>query len=381
MGVLKRINWVNTLFLLITPIVGIAGTALLCVYGLVAWPTWILAGVYIAVTGLAVTAGYHRLFSHKSYKAAWPIRLILLLCAAGTFEGSALEWCTDHRRHHLYADTEKDPYNINKGFWWAHIGWLFMLDTSRRDFSNVEDLQADPLVRFQHRFYVPLAILMGFIVPAGIAALWGNPIAGLVIAGALRIVVNHHLTFCINSVCHVFGKRTYSDRQSARDNWVTAFFTYGEGFHNFHHQFPLDYRNGIRAFHFDPTKWLIRGFSYVGLARDLRRIDAHRIIRYRLRTDEKRLLSQSAEQHESFLTQVSGVVDPMRERIIRVLNRIEALEKEYLALRGAKIKGMRSKIQEYRKHLKAARKELKNYMVIWSRLVREPARLGLLMEG
>jgi stearoyl-CoA desaturase (delta-9 desaturase) len=295
MSLLRKINWLNTLFLVFTPVVGIAGTVLLLVFGWVHWPTWVLAGSMTIVTGLSVTAGYHRLFAHKSYKAHWLVRSIFLLFASAAFEGSVLEWCTDHRDHHRYTDSEKDPYNINKGFWYAHIGWLIMLDPSKRDFKNVTDLMEDPLVRFQHRFFVPLAILMGFIFPAAIAALWGNMLSGLIVAGALRIMLNHHFTFAINSVCHWFGKRVYSERQSARDHWVTALFTFGEGFHNFHHQFPIDYRNGIRAFHFDPTKWLIRALSFVRLTSNLKRVSKDRILHYKM---------SMGEQKERFLKQL-----------------------------------------------------------------------------
>lgn len=370
MDLLRRINWTNTLFLILTPLVGVIGAIWLSVSGWVSWQIWAFAGAYMFVTGLCVTGGYHRLFAHRSYKASWPIRLFFLIFSTATFEGSVLEWSTDHRNHHLYTDTDRDPYNIKKGFWYAHIGWLFMLDTDKRDFSNVKDLMADPLVRFQHRFFVPLGILTGFVLPTIIAMLlWGSPLAGFIIAGALRIAVNHHLTFLINSLCHYMGKRTYSDKQSARDHWLTAIFTYGEGFHNFHHQFPLDYRNGVRAYHFDPTKWLIRTLAWFGLVSDLKRVSAHRIIRYRIRTEEQRLLNRSANLHESLLMQVKDAIRPVRERITHVLNRIEKLEKEYLELRALRKNRMR--IITYRKRLKAAHQELKAYLDIWTQLVKE----------
>lgn len=369
MNFFKRINWLNTLFILITLAVGVAGTALLCVYGLVRWPTWILAGSYLFISGVSVTAGYHRLFSHKTYKATWPIRLILLLLSTSAFEGSALEWCTDHRNHHLYTDTDKDPYSIKRGFWWAHIGWLFMLQPEKRDFSNVEDLNADPLVRFQHRFFPWLGVIMGFGVPAAIAALWGDALGGLIVAGALRIAVNHQLTFCINSVCHLWGKRNYSDRQSGVDNWMTALFTYGEGFHNFHHQFPRDYRNGVRAFHFDPTKWTIYGLSKLRLVSDLNRISSDRIIRYRLQMEEK---------NTSFSEQINNMIAPVREKINSLLNRIEGLEKEYRRLRASKASFSRRR--NYRKLLKSARQELNSYLNIWSHLIRQQRRMDLAVE-
>ena len=276
-----RINWLTTLFISLTSLGGLVGTVILLVFGLIHWPTWVLTGTMLIVCGLSITGGYHRLAAHNSYRAAWPIRLLFVFLGAAVFEGSIVEWATDHRQHHLYTDTERDPYNIKKGFWYAHIGWLFTLDTSKRDFSNVKDLLSDSLYRFQHRFFPIIAILMGFGFPTAIATLWGDNLGGLIVAGALRIALLHQVTFFINSLCHFLGKRTYKN-SSARDNWLTALVTFGEGFHNFHHQFPLDYRNGVRFFHFDPTKWMIYLLSRLGLAFDLKRVEFRRMIKYRL---------------------------------------------------------------------------------------------------
>ncbi len=365
----KNINWVNTLFLALTPLVGVVGTILLCCYGLVAWPTWVLMGAMIFICGLSITGGYHRLFSHKSYRAAWPVRLFFLIFATGAFEGSVLEWSTDHRRHHRYTDSDKDPYDISKGFWFAHIGWLIKLDPSDRDFSNVADLQEDALVRFQHRFNVILGVLVGFALPTAIAALWGDWLGGLIVAGALRIAINHHTTFAINSICHLWGKRTYSKRQSARDNWVTALFTFGEGYHNFHHQFPLDYRNGIRAYDYDPTKWLIKGLSYVGLASDLKKVSDQHIIRYKMRAQETTVDVEEAP--------TGPLLHSVREHINNVLARIEELEKSYLALRQERltmvrkrVDGYKEQLKSYRRDLKEAQQELNSYLLVWKQMLR-----------
>ncbi len=385
MSLLKRINWTNTIFLVSTFVIAVIATPLLIMHGLVSWPTWVLFGVMLALTGLAITGGYHRLFSHKSYQSHWSIRLLFALFGAAAFEGSILEWSTDHRNHHRYTDTDKDPYSIKKGFWYAHIGWLFVLDTKARDFSNVEDLAADPIVRLQHRYYPLIAIFMGFIFPMLVGALWGNAIGGLLIAGVLRITLNQHFTFCINSVCHLWGKRTYSDRQSAQDNWVTALFTYGEGFHNFHHQFPIDYRNGIRFYHFDPTKWLIRGLSYLRLATDLKRVSAHRIIEYRIRMDKQRLLQQAELSQESWLTYLSShmgqFLKPVYDRMSHLLKRVEELEKGYEQLKKVNIENVTDKmheysqrIKDYRANLKQARKELKYTVSLWTSLIQYNAK-------
>jgi len=345
------------------------GTIILAVTHQIRWETVTLAIVMMILIGLSVTAGYHRLFSHKSYTAAWPVRLVMLLFGAAAFENSVLEWGTDHRQHHRYTDTERDPYNIKKGFWYAHIGWIFLQDPIPRDYSNVEDLKADPFVRFQHRFYVPVATIMGIGLPTAIAAFWGDAWGGFIIAGFLRLIVTHHTTFCINSVCHWFGKQTYK-QQSARDSWVTALFTFGEGYHNFHHQFAIDYRNGIRFYDFDPTKWLIRGMAYMGLARNLKQVSKEQIIRYRIQTEESQIVKPAHQHLEQF-------VQPLRDRILKAAAYIDHLEKEYIALKKEKMLYLQDKWLEYRTHLqtkrqslKQAHQELRDSLAMWGELLR-----------
>jgi len=372
----RRINWVNTIFLTITPLVAIVGTTLLCVFGMVHWQTWVLAGVLLILSGLSITGGYHRLFAHGSYQAPWPVRLCFALIGAATFEGSILEWCTDHRNHHRYTDTKKDPYDINRGFWYAHMGWLFVLDESARDYSNVEDLMADPIIRLQHKYFPLIAALIGFGLPTAIAALWGDPICGFIIAGALRITATQQFTFCINSVCHLFGGKTYSE-QSARDNWLTALVTFGEGYHNFHHQFPIDYRNGIRSYDWDPTKWLIRGLSYIGLASNLKRVAKHRIIRYRVRA-ENTLVQQAVNTAGAFIGQMGGLIKSTHESLLNILARVEELEKGYEQLKRDKINYMAGKMSEYRhclieyrKSMRQTRRELRRCLSIWTILMKQ----------
>ena len=345
----KKINWLNTLFLTINPLVAIVGTIVLACLHMICWQTVLLTVILAIAGGISITAGYHRLFSHLSYKAAWPISLFYLLFGAGTFEGSVLEWSTDHRNHHLYTDTPKDPYSIKGGFWHAHIGWLFTLDPSKRDFSNVTDLQTDPLAQLQHRFYVPIAIFIGYILPVAIAALcWNDWIGGLLIAGALRITFSQHTTFFINSVCHMFGKRPYSDKHTARDNWITALFTFGEGYHNFHHQFPLEYRNAVRFYQYDPTKWFIRTLAFLGLAKDLKTISKQKILKYKINMDTKRL----AEEPKAAL-------QALHETIMTMLSKADQLETVYRKFKSYNLSDLQIKADEYKAILKKQHQELK----------------------
>ena len=367
----KKINWLNTIFLIATPLVGVIGAIVLCSLGMVKWQTWAFFGVYVFLTALAITAGYHRLFAHKSYKAHPVVDFIMAMLGAACFEGSVLEWGTDHRNHHRFVDTEKDPYNINQGFWHAHIGWLIHLDTSKRDFSNVEDLSSSAILRFQHKYFKECAIFMGFILPMLIASLWSNALAGLIIVGALRVVFNHHSTFFINSLCHWSGKQTYTDEQTARDNWMTALVTMGEGFHNFHHQFPLDYRNGVRYFHYDPTKWLIYALSKLGLASDLRRISDYKILAFRLRVEESQL-KKKYQQDTVFINQK---VEPLKAHLTALIEKIAQLETELATLKAKKLDHVKGKYASYKRQLQAylntikmVQKELNSSLMSWRKL-------------
>ncbi len=363
----KKINWLNTIFILfLTPCSAMIGLTYLISQGDMQWATWLLAFVLLSCTGLSITIGYHRLFAHRSFKVVWPVRLVLALFGAAAFQGSILEWSTDHRNHHLHTDTDRDPYSIKKGFWYAHIGWLFVLDTSLRDFSNVSDLAKDPVIRFQHRFFIPLALLMGFGLPAWIASFWGDALGGLVIGGFLRTVCNHHITFSVNSVCHWFGRRPYSEEQSARDNWMTALITFGEGYHNFHHQFPQDYRNGIRFYHFDPSKWIIKSLAKLRLASGLKRVESYRIMRYRLRQEEADMINRVSEYSTQLMAQVNDFVKPLYKRIIDQAEQLQNLKLHYRELKRQRVDSLKENLKAQKLKLKLASVELKKNLILWN---------------
>ncbi len=164
------------------------------------------------------------------------------------------------------------------------MGWIFLKhgDTNPNENKYAKDLLKDPLIMWQHRYYLPIAVIVSMVLPAVIGHFLGSAWGGFFIGGILRIVAVHHATFLINSLCHVVGKQTYSKDHTARDSFFMALFTYGEGYHNFHHTFPTDYRNGVKWYHFDPTKWMIKGFSLMGLAKKLKKIPRHVIRNARL---------------------------------------------------------------------------------------------------
>jgi stearoyl-CoA desaturase (delta-9 desaturase) len=304
------LNWPNSLFLIGTLLIALTGVPLyLCFYGL-DWFQVALFFAYFIATGLSITLGYHRLFTHLTFKARWPVRLMTLIFGAAAFENSVLAWAADHRKHHKFVDHDEDPYNISKGFFHAHIGWM-LFDVSAPSLEGVQDLQRDRLVRWQHQYYLPIAVLTCFVLPALLGLLWGGWTAALgafLIAGVARVVFVNHMTFFINSWSHTWGRRPYSSRCSARDNGLLAWFTFGEGYHNFHHAFQHDYRNGVKPWHFDPTKWCIWLLHKIGLARQLRWVP-----------EETILLAEIAEQQEQLAARLKVASVPMSDSLHRML--------------------------------------------------------------
>jgi stearoyl-CoA desaturase (delta-9 desaturase) len=199
-----------------------------------------------------------------------------------------LAWAADHRRHHGRTDSDLDPYNAGRGFWYSHIGWVLRKPDPSIEPLSVRDLARDPLVIWQHRYYPFIGIAVGIVLPVLLGWAFGDPWGGFVVGAALRLLIVYHSTFAINSFAHRFGAQPYSDRNSSRDSLLIALVSMGEGYHNFHHAFPSDYRNGPLAHQFDPTKWVLRLLAVVGLARNLRRTPRSVILETRLRMDERR---------------------------------------------------------------------------------------------
>jgi stearoyl-CoA desaturase (delta-9 desaturase) len=287
-----QIDWVNTVTLTLSHLLAVGAIVYLAVVECSLW-TIGLGVVWFACSGFAITGGYHRLFSHRSYQAHGLVRSFFLLFGAAAVQNSALRWSADHRRHHAQTDRDNDPYNAQRGFLWSHVGWVLCKPPHARDLDQVHDLQADPLVAFQNRYYVLLAVLMAAIVPACLGLLWGDPIGACLVAGFLRLVVQWHATFSVNSFAHILGSQPFSTRNSSRDSFWTAILTLGEGYHNYHHTFQHDYRNGIYWHHYDPTKWTLWGLNKVGLTSNLRRVPKETIIARRHKaTEERRSLAQ-----------------------------------------------------------------------------------------
>ena len=264
---------------------------------------WLWAIAFLYLNGLSITGGYHRLWSHKAYEASPALKWFFALWGAGALQNSILIWASDHRRHHRHVDdNERDPYSAGRGLWFSHMGWMLRdYGNNSQDFSNAPDLLRDPIVMWQNKHYVALTLLMNLGLPLLLGIWHGDIIGTLLLVGLLRLVVNHHVTFFINSLAHFWGSRPYTESNSARDNGFLAFLTYGEGYHNYHHIFQADYRNGIRWWQWDPTKWMIALCSRVGLARNLTRVSDFKIQRAILDTAFIRARNklESAQNSES----------------------------------------------------------------------------------
>ncbi len=281
-----RVNWFTSSFLIFTFFTAVIGTPLYVIkFGLD--PFFIgLFLFYFVATAMGITLGYHRLFAHRSFKARTPVRLATLVFGACAFEDSALDWASDHRNHHKYTDDDHDdPYSISKGFFWAHIGWIFF-KLYPRALDNVADLRKDKLVMWQHRCHYLIGIVVGLLLPAVLGywhSGWSGALGGFLIVGITRIVAVQHCTFLINSLCHTMGRQPYSSTTSARDSFLMAIFTFGEGYHNYHHSFQHDYRNGVKPWQWDPTKWTIWLLYKLGLVEDLRVVAPEKIVLAELR--------------------------------------------------------------------------------------------------
>jgi stearoyl-CoA desaturase (Delta-9 desaturase) len=342
----QKIDWVNSLFLTLTPIVGLILLWVHVKYE--GFNPKLIAGAvfFYFLCGLSITAGYHRLISHRSYKSHPLVKLFFLIFGAGAFQNSALKWCSDHRRHHTHCDHELDPYNINKGFFWAHIGWVMRKEPIDYIERFGGEMKNDKLILWQDKYYIPLAILVGFGLPVLYGFYMGSPIGALALAGFLRIVFVHHCTFFINSLCHIVGQQTYTDTNTAKDSPIMAIFSYGEGYHNFHHFFQTDYRNGVKFYHFDPTKWLIQSLHQLGLTYDLIRTSDEMILKSELNMQEKRakyIIAKDSLQYRQ--------IEMAKEVLDICLAKIMELKKQ-LKKHGANASVIKSKIKELQNELK-----------------------------
>ena len=243
----------------------------------------VLFASFYVLTGLGITVGYHRYFTHRSFEAVPAVKVALAILGSMTLQGPVTQWVTDHRKHHARSDAEGDPHSPHlsgdgfvgtlKGLWHAHIGWMFTTKGMERGVDYGRDLYEDRTIRIIDRLYlvwVALSVGLPFLIGAAVGGSWALGFEAMIWAGLIRIFVFEHSTFAVNSICHTFGRRAYEARDESRNNWVVALLVFGEGWHNNHHAFPRSARHGLGRFQFDPSFLVIRALDRLGLARAVR---------------------------------------------------------------------------------------------------------------
>lgn len=219
---------------------------------------------YIAVT-LGVSIGFHRLVTHRGFESEPLLKAILIMFGCGALEGTPLKWAATHIKHHAHADKEGDPHSPTEGLWHAHVGWLTDLNNWAKPEEYAPHLLRDEIVMFFHRTYFlwfGLSLLLPFLLGGWSGLLWG---------GLVRIFFLHHVTWSVNSICHLFGRRDYKTTDQSSNNWVVGLLALGEGWHNNHHAFPQSAFHGLRFWQLDVSAYLIRAFRALGMVWNVNR--------------------------------------------------------------------------------------------------------------
>jgi len=256
------------------------------------WATWLWIVALYVMSGLGITAGAHRLWSHRSYKAKFPARVMLMLFDTLAVQNDVIEWARDHRVHHKYSETDADPHNATRGFFFSHVGWLLVRkhpDVKEKGAAiDVSDLKADPVLAFQHKFYKPLAILVCFIMPTVVPwYFWGESMhVAYFTAALMRYCAVLHATWTINSFAHMFGMRPYDKNINPRENVACTIATVGEGWHNYHHTFPYDYRASEHGWLINISTVFIDFLAAIGWVYDRKSVSPEAILRQKTKNGE-----------------------------------------------------------------------------------------------
>ncbi len=290
----RDIDWGVTGFLLGYHLVLLIALPLYLVFFTPSAALLIITFVMLCATMMSVTVGYHRLYSHRTFDASPIVEWVLLLFGTASLQGSIIKWSHDHRLHHKHVDGDKDPYGIQHGFWFAHMFWLFERQAPVNP-SIVKDLFAKPLLKSQHEHYYAWAWSVNIALTIGVGLAIGDVLGAVIFVFLLRLFMAHHGTWFINSAAHMWGVKPYSTEHSAVNNFIIAFLTFGEGYHNYHHTFAGDYRNGVRWWQFDPSKHIIWLLSKVGLTRNLKRVNDLTIKKRLVMADRNLMLEHIGE--------------------------------------------------------------------------------------
>jgi stearoyl-CoA desaturase (delta-9 desaturase) len=276
-----RVRVVN-LIGVVLPFIGLI-TAIWLLWGVAfSWVYLVLLFVMYLISGLGITVGYHRFFTHKSFETPRFMQALLAIAGSMAVEGSVLKWAAVHRSHHQHSDDEHDPHsphthgagvmNAIRGMWHAHMGWLFRSHSISLQ-KYVVDLRRDRLITTMSALF-PLWVMLGLLIPAVLGGLltwsWTGVLLGFIWGGLVRVFLVHHVTWSINSVCHIWGSRPFNSHDESRNNAVFGVLGLGEGWHNNHHAFPTSARHGLRWWQLDISYIVIVMMSWVGLTSKIR---------------------------------------------------------------------------------------------------------------
>lgn len=370
----KQVNWIPFLFLVSYQLLLLALLPFYFLYNTPSLGVVISAIVLLYLTGLSITGGYHRYFAHRSYRTGSVMEAILLFFGSMAIQGSALRWAFDHRIHHANVDTDEDPYSIKKGFWFAHFMWIY--EKPRQiDPKIVSDLLRNKLVVFQDRYFALLIIVTNLIAFLFVGWLFNDYLGAFAIAVGLRLFALHHFTWFINSLAHTWGEKPFSQEMSAVDNYFLSMLTFGEGYHNYHHTYANDYRNGIRWYHFDPTKWLIWSLNKLGLVHSLKKTDPI-TIQKRMVLESKTLLLEQIKQ-KCFMKkeELEKIVQDLSDTIVAKIAQFNQLKQQYLQTK--KKQTSRETAKELKYELKHLKKSLKYDWRQWMLLSRNIMELSV----
>lgn len=368
-----KVNWSALLF------IGTYHVALfiaLPLYLISHTPSGLLIGCSVflwVATLMSITAGYHRLYAHRTYGVHPAIEWVLLFFGTLSVQGSVFRWAHDHRLHHAHVDGDGDPYGTEKGFWHSHLLWMFE-DRTDMDERYLAGLREKGILVFQDRHYRLLMAGSNVLVVLVVGWLTGDYIGALVFAFLLRLFAAHHCTWFINSLAHMWGSKPYSTEHSAVNNFILALLTFGEGYHNYHHTFSGDYRNGVRWYQFDPPKYFIWMLSKIGLASDPNTVDPLMIEKKLVQADRKLLIDHLSRLRDQHAKAFLDAVEKTSEKLTSTITSAKLARDRYRSVKeGAESR----EANELRTRFEELREECNRDLKTWRRL----CRLVLKMES
>ena len=365
MGTFKNFCWSNGLF--------VVGYHLLLLFSLpVYFQSTLPSGGMILATailfllgGLGITAGYHRFYSHRTYQPNRILEAGLLSLGTLAVQGSALQWANAHRLHHKYVDTDRDPYVTYKGFWHSHLLWMFK---KREDFDKkiVGDLLQNRMVVLQHTYYGFLVIAANAVPTLFIGWLFDDYWGAFLLPFLTRMFLIHHSTWFINSLAHMWGSKPFSTEHSAVNNWIIAVLTLGEGYHNYHHTFQGDYRNGVRWYQYDVTKFIIWSASKLGLAKNLRKVSPSTIRKRLLLEDRKLMYDKIDTVNYLWKDELKKEIDDIYQKVTLKIAAWDRLARKYNRLK--KNNATREILRRLRAEIKTLKKSIRKDSRSWAKL-------------